>query len=132
MSYIPALRYESLTRFYDPVLRATLKEDRFKRLLVEQAALRPGHRVLDVGCGTATLTILLKQACAEAEVTGLDGHATVLDLARTKVKAAGLDVALMQGLASEASFSTASFDRIVSSLVFHQVVSLNLCNSLVA
>lgn len=62
---MPALLYESLTRFYDPVLRATLKEDRFKRLLVEQAARRPGHRVLVVGWGTATLTILLKQACAE-------------------------------------------------------------------
>ena len=38
MSYIPALRYESLTRFYDPLIRATLKEDRFRRMLVEQAA----------------------------------------------------------------------------------------------
>lgn len=123
MSYIPALRYESLTRFYDPVLRATLKEDRFKRLLVEQAALRPGQRVLDVGCGTATLTILLKQACAEAEVTGLDGDAKVLDLARTKAKAAGLDIALAQGLAWEAPFPPASFDRIVSSLVFHHLTT---------
>lgn len=123
MSYIPALRYESLTRFYDPVLRATLKEDRFKRMLVEQAALRPGHRVLDVGCGTATLTILLKQACAEAEVTGLDGDAKVLDLARTKIEAAGLDIALKQGLGSEAPFPPASFDRIVSSLVFHHLTT---------
>jgi len=123
MNYIPALRYESLTRFYDPVLRATLKENRFKRLLVEQAALRPGHRVLDVGCGTATLTILLKQACAEAEVTGLDGDAKVLDLARTKIKAAGLDISLKQGLASEAPFPPASFDRIVSSLVFHHLTT---------
>jgi ubiquinone/menaquinone biosynthesis C-methylase UbiE len=123
MSYIPALRYESLTRFYDPVLRATLKEDRFKRLLVEQSALRPGYRVLDVGCGTATLTILLKQACAEAEVTGLDGDAKVLDLARTKIQAAGLDVALSQGLASDAPFPPASFDRIVSSLVFHHLAT---------
>lgn len=123
MSYIPALRYESLTRFYDPVLRATLKEDRFKRMLVKQVALRPGHRVLDVGCGTATLTILLKQACAEAKVTGLDGDAKVLDLARTKIKAAGLDVTVMQGLASEAPFPLASFDRIASSLVFHHLTT---------
>lgn len=123
MSYIPALRYESLTRFYDPVLRATLKEDRFKRLLVEQAALQPGHRVLDVGCGTATLTILLKQACAAAEVTGLDGDAKVLDLARTKIEAAGLDITLKQGLGSEAPFPPASFDRVVSSLVFHHLTT---------
>ncbi len=123
MSYIPALRYESLTRFYDPVLRATLKEDRFKRMLVEQAALRPGHRVLDVGCGTATLTILLKQACVDAEVTGLDGDAKALALARTKIEAAGLDIALKQGLASEAPFPPASFDRIVSSLVFHHLTT---------
>jgi ubiquinone/menaquinone biosynthesis C-methylase UbiE len=123
MSYIPALRYESLTRFYDPVLRATLKEDRFKRMLVEQAALRPGHRVLDVGCGTATLTILLKQACVDAEVTGLDGDAKALALARTKIEAAGLDIALKQGLGSEAPFPPASFDRIVSSLVFHHLTT---------
>lgn len=121
MSYIPALRYESLTRFYDPVLRATLKEDRFKRLLVEQAALRPGHRVLDVGCGTATLIILLKQTCAEAEVNGLDGDLKVLALARTKIETAGLDIGLTQGLAWEAPFPPASFDRIVSSLVFHHL-----------
>jgi ubiquinone/menaquinone biosynthesis C-methylase UbiE len=123
MSYIPALRYKSLTRFYDPVLRATLKEDRFKRMLVEQVALQPGHRVLDVGCGTATLTILLKQACAEAEVAGLDGDAKVLDLARTKIKATGLDIALTQGLASEAPFPPASFDRVVSSLAFHHLAT---------
>ena len=123
MSYIPALRYESLTRFYDPVLRATLKEDRFKRLLVEQAALRPGHRVLDVGCGTATLIILLKQTCAEAEVNGLDGDLKVLALARTKIETAGLDIGLTQGLAWEAPFPPASFDRIVSSLVFHHLTT---------
>lgn len=121
MSYIPALRYESLTRFYDPILRATLKEDHFKQLLVAQAALQPGHRVLDVGCGTATLTLLLKQACPEAEVTGLDGDPKVLELARTKIQKTGLEIALAHGLAWEAPFRSASFDRIVSSLVFHHL-----------
>lgn len=123
MSYIPALRYESLTRFYDPLIRATLKEDRFRRMLVEQAAIRANHRVLDVGCGTGTLTILVKQSCPQAEVTGLDPDGKVLDLARAKIKSAGLDIALEQGVTSQAPFRPRSFDRIVSCLVFHHLTT---------
>ncbi len=44
-SFVPALGFHWLTRFYDPILRATLKEEKFKSLLTEQAALRPGDRV---------------------------------------------------------------------------------------
>jgi len=47
--YVPALRFAWLTRFYDAVLAATIKEEHFKRLLVAQARLAPGLRVLDLG-----------------------------------------------------------------------------------
>lgn len=53
--YVPALRFHWLTRFYDPLIRVTLREDRFKALLVEQAVPQPGDRILDLGCGTGTL-----------------------------------------------------------------------------
>ena len=82
--YIPALGFDWLTRFYDPVLRATLREDKFKRLLIEQARIEPGHDVLDLGCGTATLTIMVKQSCPAARVVGLDGDSKVLAIARQK------------------------------------------------
>lgn len=70
------------------VLRATVNEDRFKHLLVPRAALQPNYRVL---------------------VTGFDGDAKVLDLARAKDESAGVDIALAQGLASQAPFPPASF-----------------------
>jgi len=47
--YIPALRFRSLTRFYDRILGAALKEEAFKEHLVRQARIGPGHRVLDLG-----------------------------------------------------------------------------------
>lgn len=119
--YIPALRFDWLTRFYDSILRATLEEEKIKRRLVEQVALRPGHRVLDVGCGTATLTMLLAQACPDAEVVGLDGDARVLALARDKIARAGLRVELREGMAFDPLFPPGSFDRVVSSLVFHHL-----------
>lgn len=119
--YIPALRFDWLTRFYDPLLRATLKEEKVKRRLVDQVALRPGHRVLDLGCGTATLTMMLAEACPEADVVGLDGDVRVLGLARAKIARAGLRIALHEGMAFDPPFPPGSFDRVVSSLVFHHL-----------
>jgi len=47
-------------------------------------------RVLDLGCGTGTLTILAKQAAPGADVTGLDGDPQVLQIAQNKAAKAGV------------------------------------------
>lgn len=54
--YIPALRFNWLTPLYDPLVRWTLRESAFKQWLVEQARIERDHRVLDLGCGTGTLS----------------------------------------------------------------------------
>ncbi|MBI4400836.1 MAG: methyltransferase domain-containing protein [Nitrospirae bacterium] len=90
VDYIPALRFRWLTALYDPVIRWTMRESTFKRRLVEQARLQKGHRVLDLGCGTATFTILLKQGSPDAEVVGVDVDPVILDIARTKAAQAGV------------------------------------------
>src|SRR5262249_32647218 len=123
--YIPALGFDWLTRFYDPVLRLTLREEKFKRLLIEQARVQPGDDVLDLGCGTATLTIMLKQNCPEARVVGVDGDPNVLAIAREKSAAAGVDVELHEGMAFAPPFAPGSFDRILSSLVLHHLTTEN-------
>lgn len=122
-TYVPALGFRWLTRFYDLAIAATLKEERFKALLVEQANLRPGQRVLDLGCGTATLTIMLKRACPESRVVGLDGDPEVLSLARRKISASDLAIELREGMAYDPPFEPSSFDRVVSSLVFHHLAA---------
>ncbi len=123
--YLPALRFGWLTRFYDPVLRAALPEERIKGLLIEQASVAPGHRVLDLGCGTATLTVLLKRKHPDAEVVGLDVDPAILSIARQKIAAAGIAVELREGAAWEVPFEAHSFDRVVSSLVLHHLSSDN-------
>jgi ubiquinone/menaquinone biosynthesis C-methylase UbiE len=42
---------------------------------MKQARIENGHRVLDLGCGTATLTLLIKRKQSEAEVVERDGDA---------------------------------------------------------
>ncbi len=122
-TYIRALRYRWLTRFYDRIVRALVKEQTCKRRLVTQSGLVAGQRVLDLGCGTATLTIMLKERCPGAHVIGLDADPDILSLARTKAQAASVDIEFHQGMAHAPPFAPASFDRILSSLLFHHLTS---------
>jgi len=99
--YIPALSYEWLTPFYDPLMQRFMRESTFKLCLVEQAKIETGSHLLDIGCGTATLTILIKKVHPEADVTGLDGDPEILKMAKTKIIRAGLDIKLDLGMSFE-------------------------------
>ncbi len=119
--YIPALRFHSLTRYFDAVLATTLKEERFKSLLVKQANVQPGDRVLDVGCGTGTLAVLLKKSVPEAHIVGLDADRAALEIARKKAAEAEVEIELHEALAWDAPFEPKSFERVVTSLVLHHL-----------
>ncbi len=60
LKYIPALKFRFLTPLFDPFQRWVMRELTFKRRLLTEARIGAGQRVLDLGCGTATLTLLLK------------------------------------------------------------------------
>lgn len=119
--YLPALRFRALTRFFDPLIRCALPERRFKRHLIEQAAIEPEQRVLDLGCGAGTLAVMVKTSWPDAEVIGLDADPEILDLARSKAEAAGAEVRFDRGLSTELPYEGESFDRILSTLFFHHL-----------
>jgi ubiquinone/menaquinone biosynthesis C-methylase UbiE len=119
--YLPALRFSALTRLYDPVVRMTSREARFKELLVEQAEPAAGQRILDVGCGTGTLAIQLKQREPGAEVAGLDADPEMLARAHRKAEEAGVELELTEGFSTELPYEDGSFDRVLSTLFFHHL-----------
>jgi ubiquinone/menaquinone biosynthesis C-methylase UbiE len=124
-SYVPALSYNWLTPFYDLVIRWTMPELRMKQELIRLANIKDGQRVLDLGCGTATLTLLIKQTHPDASIVGIDGDAKILAIARRKTKQQGLGVTFDQGMAFSLPYNDASYERIVSSLVFHHMTTDN-------
>jgi ubiquinone/menaquinone biosynthesis C-methylase UbiE len=123
--YIPALNFNWLTPLYDPLVRWFMPESKFKSQLVKQAHIQSGQRVLDLGCGTATLTVLIKQTHPYVEVFGLDGDAKVLEIARKKAVKAGVEITLHEGLAFQLPYANKSFDRVLSSLMFHHLTTEN-------
>lgn len=119
--YSYALRYAWLTAVYDPVVRWTCRETRFKTELVRQARVSAGDQVLDLGCGTATLSLMMKKAHPGAVVTGLDGSDQILDIAREKTAVAGVDLSFTHALSYDMPYDDSQFDRVVSSFFFHHL-----------
>lgn len=119
--YIPALKYHRLTVLYDTLLRLTMQESAFKMALVRQAHIEPGQQVLDLGCGTATLSLFIKSTHPVTNVVGLDADPKALALAHNKILRAGVEVSLDEGFSYALPYPDHSFDRVLSSLLFHHL-----------
>lgn len=77
--------------------------------LVATAGLAPGDRILDLCCGQGRHVLELARR-GYREVTGLDRSRTLIRLARTRARKAGLDVRLHEGDARRFRLPAASFD----------------------
>lgn len=129
-TYVPALSHDSLTPLYDTLIKWTLPEATFKRELIEHAQISSKRRVLDLGCGTATLTILAKQMHPDAAVVGIDGDGRVLQLGRSKAEKTKTDITFIRAMAFELPYPNGSFDCVVSSLMFHHLTTEDKIRSL--
>ena len=125
--FVPAAGVHWLTRFYDPAVKLLTRERVWRARLVDQVAPCPSERILDLGCGTGTLTLMLQRACPEAEIIGLDADRDALRIARAKADAAGTPMSFWEGRADDPSnvpmFKFGSFDKVVSSLLFHHLTT---------
>ena len=94
---------------------------RHKRAL-DLAAIAPGERVLDVGCGPGTLALAAKErAGPDGEVCGIDAGAEMIQVARKKAEKAGSDVRFQIGLIEEIPFPDAHFDVVFSTFMLHHL-----------
>src|SRR5437763_301758 len=116
--FIPALRFDALTRLYDPVVAITSRERGFKNRLLDLAKVKNGESVLDLACGTGTLAIEIKKRVPKAHVHGLDADPRILGRAMRKAKDAGTKIAFEQGVSTELPYEDRRFDLVLTTLFF--------------
>lgn len=93
-----------------------------RQLTIEQAQLRSGEAVLDVGCGTGDLTLLAKQRVGTAgRVCGIDAEPEMIQVARRKAMQAHAEIDFRVQPIEALTFPDQSFDVVLSSLMMHHL-----------
>ena len=77
--------------------------------------------VIDLGCGTADVTIRFARAYPKVTIFGVDGSDTMLSFGRRAVRAAGLDsrITLEKRYLPDPAIETQSFDALFSNSLLH-------------
>ncbi|HSM83562.1 MAG TPA: class I SAM-dependent methyltransferase [Nodosilinea sp.] len=109
-----ALTYDPITQYVLPPGETWVRES-----LVKAIGGEP-RRILDLGCGTGTTTLMLKRRFVNAEVVGLDLSPQMLVMADYKARAAAVEVTLRHGNAMATGLPAASFDVVCATLLCHE------------
>lgn len=124
LSSSAAVTYDAVTQYVLPPNETWIRQE-----AIEVIGGSP-RRILDLGCGTGSTTLLLKQAFSDAEITGLDLSPYMLAIASYKAQEnkAQQNPAQKQnqtinwrhGRAEATGLEPASFDLVTASLLFHE------------
>ena len=93
---------------------------RLAPLFIEHAGVTDGEEVLEIGCGTGSLTFALAEAARFARLTAIDQSEIYLAAARARNRDPRIN--LEQGDGCALRFADASFDRTLSMLVLPSVL----------
>lgn len=108
--------------FYDWGCRAAGLGRNFRDETLRHAALTPGDRMLDVGCGTGVLTRLAAQAVGPSgHAVGIDPAPRMIGVARENAARTGSQAEFKLAAIERLPFDDSSFDVVLSSLMLHHL-----------
>ena len=123
----PALHTHGMTLnwaapFYDVYCGAVGLGWGFRERTLQAAAIRPGEKILDVGCGTGVLTRLACEAAGAAGAAlGIDPASDMIRVAQENAQRLGSHVEFKVAVIEQLPFGSAHFDVVLSSLMLHHL-----------
>jgi ubiquinone/menaquinone biosynthesis C-methylase UbiE len=130
---MPGTRVHHHRHGRDPVIHCAIGYDlatgllgrrrsRLMASIADRLKVGPGDRVLDVGCGTGRLAVVLAQRVGPTgSVNGIDPAREMVRRAKAKARRAGVTATFQQAFAQQLPFADASFDVLTCTLALHHV-----------
>ncbi|SEW52760.1 class I SAM-dependent methyltransferase [Chitinophaga arvensicola] len=119
--FIPAMGYDWLTGFYDLGIKLFMPEKKFRTRLIDELQPASGETILEFGFGTGQNLILVHERNAQTTLNGVDIDPKVKAIADHKINKLGYHLPLDLYDGKTFPYGNNSFDKVFSSLVFHQL-----------
>ena len=114
---------ENVVDSYDSYMRKITfgRENKLREMTVNLAQVKPGDCVLEIGCGTGTLTLEAKRkAGPSGKVYGIDIISGMIERSQQKAAQTNLDVSFQLGSIDNIPFPCNQFDVVMCSfMIFH-------------
>jgi len=133
LEHLPGDSYEAETkghtihswaRYYDMVVGIISlgRERKFRQAALDLVDIESGMKILDVGCGTGSLTVATKRRQGpDGMVVGIDPSSNMVNLAQEKAEKAQVEAAFQVGVIEKIDFPEHHFDLVLSSLMMHHL-----------
>jgi ubiquinone/menaquinone biosynthesis C-methylase UbiE len=108
---------------YDQLMKRMTfgRERELREKTVDLAGIQPGDCVLEIGCGTGTLTLAAKRRAGKSgRVFGIDQIPLMVELSQRKAAQAGEEITFQNANIADIPFPANTFDVVMCSfMIFH-------------
>lgn len=119
-AFTPALGTHEHTADYDLVIAVMTRERRWRALMLEAMLPAPNQTIVDLGSGTGSFAILMKDTEPTARVIAVDPDPEIRKIAEDKAGERQIEFITAMGDEMIPSVPNGSADAVTCSLVLHQ------------
>ncbi|MBE9482542.1 MAG: class I SAM-dependent methyltransferase [Chloroflexi bacterium] len=110
---------------YDSYFKLWLRqESAFRQMVIDLMDIGGSESVLDVGCGTGRLTLMIAERInGKGNIFGIDLSPQMIEVAKKKANNQGSQVDYRIATSLALPFGNQTFEVVTTSLVYHQLIS---------